>query len=149
MYVCDNGPAQMRGPVLFCEFIPVNNNLCMNIILSVMVADIDKLAIAMGLSQYQKNVLKSNMAAYNFGRLVKRGTVLCAPRAVHSLRMFLCRVFSGQAVDLIGKNKMLVCNQRGVKFLAHGFYRVTVGPYTYYADENGDIVARDSVIQQK
>ncbi len=112
-------------------------------------ADIEKLANAMGLSQYQTNVLKSNSAAYDIARLVKRGSVLCAPRNSHSIFNFLCRVFSGRAVDLIGKNKMLVCNQRGIKFFAHGFYSVPVGPYKYYANENGDVVARNSVVGRR
>ena len=53
-----------------------------------------------------------------------------------------------QGISLIGKNKMLVCNRRGVQFFARGFYSVAVGRYKYYADENGDIISRRAFMQR-
>lgn len=111
-------------------------------------ADIEKLATVMGLSQYQKNILKSNSAAYDISHLVKRGDVLYAPRVTHSFIQSFCDLFIGRSADLIGKNKMLVCNRRGVQFFARGFYSVAVGRYKYYADENGDIISRRAFMQR-
>ena len=111
-------------------------------------ADIDKLATSMGLSSYQKNVLKSNKDAYKLNQLIKHGCVLYAPRATHSISNFVRRILFGRPVDLIGKNKMLVRNQCGIQFFSHGFYSVPIGRFKYYADENGDIVARKNVLQK-
>ncbi len=111
-------------------------------------ADIDKLATVMGLSAYQKNVLKSNQDAYKLNRLIKHGCVLYAPRTTHSMSCFIRRILFGRPADLIGTNKMLVRNQRGIHLFSHGFYSVPVGPFKYYADENGDIVARRNALQK-
>ena len=45
-------------------------------------SDIDKLADVLGLSTYQRNVLKSNPDIYNLSRLIKRGSALYAPRNI-------------------------------------------------------------------
>lgn len=108
----------------------------------IMNIEIDKLASVMGLTQYQTNVLKARPDVYNIRRLVKRGSVLYAPRSIHGVVGFVRRMFYGRPADLIGRDKMLVCNQCGIRFFAHGFYSVPIGPFRYYANDNGDIVAR-------
>lgn len=115
-----------------------------------MKSDIDKLANMMGLSEYQKNVLKSRPDAYNLSRLERRGNVLYAPRVTScGLCGFFNLIFCGRVVDLIGKNKMLVRRMRGIKFFAGGFYSVPVGRgCRYYADDCGNIITRDMLRQR-
>ena len=109
--------------------------------------DIDKLAVALGLSAYQKNVLKSNPGAYKLSGLVKRGGALYAPRIAssHVLLNFIYRLLYGRSADLIGYDKMLVHNQYGIKLFLGGFYSAPIGRFKYYADDKGNIVARNCV----
>lgn len=114
-------------------------------------SDIDKLADVLGLSTYQRNVLKSNPDAYNLSRLVKRGDALYAPRNATSRRFLNClyALFFGRTADLIGKNKMLVRNTRGIEFCAGGFYSAPIGrQYRYYADHCGNIITRETFIRE-
>ena len=111
--------------------------------------DIDKLATILGLSQYQKSVLMANRDAYNMSRLVKRGCALYAPRAAsRNIFDFVRCIFCGRRADLIGRDKMLVRNTRGIDFRARGFYSAPVGRYRYYADDAGNIIARDVFIRE-
>lgn len=87
----------------------------------IMNIEIDKLASVMGLTQYQTNVLKARPDVYNIRRLVKRGSVLYAPRSIHGVVGFVRRMFYGRPADLIGRDKMLVCNQCGIRFLHMDF----------------------------
>ncbi len=114
-------------------------------------SDIDKLATIMGLSNYQKNVLKSHPGVYKLSGLIKRGKALYAPRYVTSNKIlnFLHILFCGKTADLIGNDKMLVRNSRGIEFYAKGFYSAPIGRrYRYYADDSGNIITRDCFIQE-
>lgn len=114
-------------------------------------SDIDKLADILGLSAYQRNVLKSNPDIYHLSGLIKRGNALYAPRNAtsHRLLNFLSILFLGRPADLIGKNKMLVRNSRGIEFCAGGFYSAPIGrQYRYYADDCGNIITRENFIRE-
>lgn len=116
-----------------------------------MKSDIDKLADILGLSAYQRNVLKSHPDVYNLSGLIKRGNALYAPRNAtsHRLLNFLSILFLGRPADLIGKNKMLVRNSRGIEFCAGGFYSAPIGhQYRYYADDCGNIITRENFIRE-
>lgn len=116
-----------------------------------MKSDIDKLADILGLSAYQRNVLKSHPDVYNLSGLIKRGNALYAPRNAtsHRLLNFLSILFLGRPADLIGKNKMLVRNSRGIEFCAGGFYSAPIGrKYRYYADDCGNIITRENFIRE-
>lgn len=140
----------------FCEIKPIKTkSLCIyNLMIkngAGMNSDIDKLADVLGLSTYQRNVLKSNPDIYNLSRLIKRGSALYAPRNISSYKFinFLFGVFFGNHADLIGKNKMLVRNTRGIEFRARGFYSAPVGrQYRYYADDCGNIITRDDFFRE-
>ena len=114
-------------------------------------SDIDKLAILMGLTAYQKNVLKSHPDIYRLSGLIKRGNALYAPRNAtsHKILNFLYILFLGKSADLIGSNKMLVRDTRGIEFCAGGFYSAPIGRrYRYYADDNGNIITRDVFLRE-
>lgn len=114
-------------------------------------SDIDKLADVLGLSAYQRNVLKSNPDAYNLSGLIKRGSALYAPRNAtsHKLLNFLSVIFFGRSADLIGKNKMLVRNTRGIEFRTGGFFSAPIGrQYRYYADDCGNIITREVFMRE-
>lgn len=113
-------------------------------------SDIDKLADVLGLSLYQRNVLKSHPDVYKLSGLIKRGSALYAPRVTTSNKVlnFLHILFFGNSADLIGENKMLVRNTRGIQFCAGGFYSAPIGRrYRYYADDNGNIITRETFLQ--
>ncbi len=112
--------------------------------------DIDKLAVALGLSAYQKNVLKSNPGAYKLSGLVKRGGALYAPRIAssHVLLNFIYRLLYGRSADLIGYDKMLVRNTRGIEFRNGGFYSAPIGRFRYYADDCGNIITRSTFMRE-
>ncbi len=114
-------------------------------------SEIDKLADILGLSTYQRNVLKSNPDVYKLSGLIKRGSALYAPRNMTSNKVlnFLYVLFFGKAADLIGCDKMLVRNTRGIEFCSGGFYSAPIGrKYRYYADDNGNIITRESFMQE-
>lgn len=112
-------------------------------------ADVEKLAKAMGLSQYQQDVLMSNQDKYDMTGLVKRGGVLYAPHLVKTKSIFEIarRALTGDSADLIGQDKMLLRGQRKIKFYAGGFHCVSVGQFKYYADKDGHAVSRDIFLQ--
>lgn len=104
--------------------------------------NIDLLCDTLGLSPYQRDVLKANYEKYDITRLVKRGGVLFAPHA-HRGRLFAAavRLLRGVPADLIGRQKMLLRGQRRVKFYADGFHSVNLGRFRYYADAAGQTVS--------
>ncbi len=104
---------------------------------------LEYLSQTLGLSPYQENHLRLNQHKYNMGRLVKRGGVLYAPHAGRGFIRGIGRVLFGCPADLIGKNKTLLKNQRGIKFCADGYHCVRIGRFTYYADPNGQAVSRE------
>lgn len=108
-------------------------------------ADVEKLAKAMGLSQYQQDVLMSNQDKYDMAGLVKRGEVLYAPHLLKTKSIFEIarRALTGDSADLIGQDKMLLRGQRKIKFYAGGFHCVSLGQFKYYADKDGHAVSRD------
>ena len=111
-----------------------------------MKCNIDTLAHMLNLTDYQANVLKSRPDVYKLSGLVKRGHALYAPRvSSFSFLDILGCIFLGRRADLIGGDKMLVQNTRGIEFFADGFYSAPIGKYRYYADDNGNIVTRDKV----
>ncbi len=114
-------------------------------------SDIDKLANLLGLSSYQRNVLKANPDIYKLSGLIKRGRALYAPRNItsHKILNFLYVLFLGKSADLIGKDKMLVRDSRGIEFCAGGFYSAPIGRrYRYYADDDGNIITRETFIRE-
>lgn len=106
--------------------------------------NIDLLCDTLGLSPYQRDVLKANYEKYDIARLVKRGGVLFAPH-VRRGRLFAvaAQILRGTPADLIGRHKMLLRGQRRVKFYADGFHSVNLGRFRYYADADGQAVSHE------
>ena len=111
--------------------------------------NINQLCELLGLNQYQSGKLKMHSERYNFSRLQKRGGVLYAPYATHGVWQNLMRIFFGTQADLIGKNKVLLQAQRGIKFTANGYHCVRVGRYTYYANGAGQVVSKREFLDNK
>lgn len=101
-----------------------------------------KLCDAMSLNEYQRQVLQTNYSKYNMHGLVKRGGVLYAPYVQHGLWCKFKKILIGRRADLIGENKIIVQNRCGIKFNANGCHCIPVGPYRYYADNNGNAISR-------
>mgnify|MGYP004460721609 CR=1 FL=1 len=113
-----------------------------------MQADIDKLITTLNLTEYQARVLRARHRQYDMTGLVKRGGVLYAPRNSSDGNGIIPRIrraLFGRRADLIGRNKMLLCATRRIKFMADGFHCVRIGQYQYWADKNGQSVSSEYV----
>ncbi len=105
---------------------------------------IDALANNLNLTPYQRQVLKSNRDEYDMTGLVMRGGALYAPRRRKKGMFSRARdMLSGRSADLIGRNKTLLCDVRGIRFYAGGYYSVPVNNDVFYADATGRIISRD------
>ena len=109
----------------------------------------DRLAHNLNLSHYQSNRLKAHYDRYNFSRLQKRGGVLYAPYAVHGFWQYVRRILLGVRADLIGQNRVLLRNQRNIKFCKNGYHSVRVGRQTYYANALGQVVSQQEFLDNK
>lgn len=108
---------------------------------------IDNLAHNLRLTQYQSDMLKSNIDKYNMGRIVKRGGVVYVPYMAHGIFGRIAKIFCGVRADLIGQSKVLIKNKRNIKFCKNGYHYVKIGPYTYYADAYGQAISRDAFLR--
>lgn len=104
--------------------------------------NIEKLCKLLGLSNFQKQQIQDNYEKYNISGLIKRGKVLYAPYKTDDL---ILRFFMGELADLIGEEKMLIQNSRGIEFFAFGYHSLKIGDKKYYADPTGQIVTKKSV----
>lgn len=104
---------------------------------------IDALAQNLNLTPYQRQVLENNYQHYDVTGLVMRGGALYAPRRRVGAFARAREVLSGRSADLIGRNKTLLQNVRGIKFYARGYYSVTTGDSVFYADADGRVISRD------
>ncbi len=105
--------------------------------------DIDMLAQNLNLSPYQRGVLRENYNEYDISRLVVRGGALYAPR--RGKRAIFARardIVLGRRADLIGVDKTLVRNRRGIKLYSGGKYSIDIGQYRLYADSSGRPTSR-------
>ncbi len=104
---------------------------------------IDALAQNLNLTPYQRAVLESNYNHYDVSGLVMRGGALYVPRRRRGGMIGrACDVISGRSADLIGRNKTLLEDARGIKFYAGGYYSVTVDKSVFYADAQGRVISR-------
>jgi hypothetical protein len=70
-------------------------------------------------------MLAQNFHKYNLRRLVKRGEILYAPYKCELSRSFrdaIEKIFFGPRADLIGTDKILVFDRRGIKLRRDGTY---------------------------
>lgn len=108
-------------------------------------SQIGKLAERLRLSPYQAYVLENNCHKYDLSRLVKRGGILYAPylsNGANRFRDVLSRICFGPRADLVGMERILVADQRGVKLYAMGFYSAHKRGMKYYADASGNRINR-------
>ncbi|MDR1360872.1 MAG: hypothetical protein LBJ18_01000 [Rickettsiales bacterium] len=99
-----------------------------------------KLSDLLRLTPYQSYILEQNGEKYNLDRLIKKGVVLYAPyrcTASRGIGDCIAKVFRGPRADLIGSDRILVRDQRGIKLFATGFFSARDGRGKYYADSNG------------
>jgi len=110
----------------------------------------DKAIDKLNLNTYQQHVLFGNPEKYDITGIVKKGVVVFAPlnEQCRCLAEKLTRLFHGPKADLIGENKILATNQRGIKLYSAGFYRAKDedGKH-YYADSNGSHVTHEEFRQ--
>ena len=98
------------------------------------------------LTPYQAYMLEQHGHKYDLDRVHKKGQIMCAPyksNSCYGLRDCYHRVFHGPRVDLIGADRVLVCDQRGVKLYSGGLYhaRDDQGDI-YYADHMGNKLSK-------
>lgn len=93
------------------------------------------------LSPYQSYILQNNSKRYDLSRLQKRGGVLYAPYARDDENL-LVRLLFGPRADLIGADKLLIHNRRGVKIYPTGFFSAYERGIKYFADTNGNRVGK-------
>ncbi len=111
--------------------------------------NINKLAELLNLSPYQTNKLKDYCGRYNMSGLQQRGGVLYAPYLSRGMYGWVMRMLFGARADLIGKDKVLLRSQRGIKFYANGYHCVRVGRHVYYADATGQVVSQHEFMRNK
>jgi len=104
---------------------------------------IERLARNLNLTPYQGYILQQNAHKYNLGKVVKRGALLYAPYKCELARSWadgVAKIFLGSRADLIGPDRILVYDQRGIRLYNSGHYRAVDGYGNhYYADHNGYI----------
>jgi hypothetical protein len=80
----------------------------------------------MKLTPYQMYMLEQNAHKYNLPKIVKQGSVIYAPHKCPSPGSFrdgIKRLVLGEQADLIGPDRMLLMNKRGIKLYKDGSYR--------------------------
>ncbi|MDR1337672.1 MAG: hypothetical protein LBJ73_01430 [Rickettsiales bacterium] len=98
------------------------------------------------LTPYQTYVLENNGMKYDLSRLVKRGDILYAPYLCDDRRgvtEFCARILFGRRADLIGTDRMLVRDRRGIKIYSAGFHSAYKMGVKYYADPMGNRIERN------
>jgi hypothetical protein len=107
---------------------------------------IENIANRLRLSPYQSYILLLHGHKYRLDSLMKRGDVLYAPHHCNlsrDTRDFFEKVLLGPRVDLIGSDRILVADQRGVKLYDTGFFRATDREgRQYYADHHGQRITK-------
>jgi hypothetical protein len=105
-----------------------------------------KISDKLNLTPYQAYVLEQNGDKYELDRLVKRGMVLYAPYRCISRKGFwdkLKKLFLGSRADLIGADRILVKDERGIRLFATGFFTARDTHGKYYADSSGMRISRN------
>jgi hypothetical protein len=85
---------------------------------------IEMLARYLRLTPYQAYILEKNSTKYDFRRLVKRGGILYAPYRCddrRGLAEYCARMLFGPRADLIGADRILASDRRGIRFYPTGF----------------------------
>lgn len=99
------------------------------------------LCTQMRLSAFQCYVIQENWYKYNLQRLIKQGGVLYAPyKCPKPRRLSDCfaTLFHGPRADLIGEDKMLINDQRGIKVYTDGCFSGYKNGVKYYANTFGE-----------
>jgi len=79
---------------------------------------LERISRVMCLTPYQLYMLEINSDKYNLHRLVKCGNLLYVPYKYdlsYGIVGIIKRLFLGRRADLIGPDKLLVFNTRGIK----------------------------------
>jgi hypothetical protein len=87
-------------------------------------SQIAMLSAHLRLTPYQAYILEMNEKKYDLRRLVKRGGVLYAPYLCddrHSVIGYCARMLFGPRADLIGADRVLVRDRRGIRIYPDGF----------------------------
>lgn len=86
---------------------------------------LEQISRTMCLTSYQLYILEMNIDKYDFHRLVKHGDVLYAPYKIKipcNFKEAIKNIFLGRRADLIGTDRLLVFNKRGIKCHRDGNY---------------------------
>jgi hypothetical protein len=78
---------------------------------------LERISRAMSLTPYQLYMLEINADKYDLHRLIKCGDVLYAPYKCergHGFFEWIKKIFRGPRADLIGPDRLLVFNKRGI-----------------------------------
>lgn len=107
---------------------------------------IDKLTQHLNLTPYQMYIVEKNSYKYRMDCLIKRGSVLYAPYKCTLSRSwwdFFEKYIWGPRADLIGADRILVCDKRGIRLYPSGFYIAEDSfGHKYYADPKGYRIRR-------
>jgi hypothetical protein len=111
-----------------------------------MAAHIKDIVDILRLTPYQSYILSENSGIYDMYGIVKRGGVIWIPRKCRLSKDFIDhigKVFRGPRADLIGPDRVLVYNQRGIKLYPSGIFKAydELGHH-YYADHLGHRLSR-------
>jgi len=104
----------------------------------------------LNLTSYQICVIEKNYYKYNLNRLVQQGGLLYAPYRcdyVGNLQDVISKLFCGQRADLIGQDRMLVINKRGIKVYNDGCFSACINGEKYQGDAFGNPIEKSNCIR--
>lgn len=110
------------------------------------ISHVQRLSALLRLTPYQTYILEKNCKKYDFSRLVKRGMVLYCPYLCDDKKRiveYVARLLFGPRVDLVGPDRLIIQDQRGVRVYSSGFYSARRNGLKYYADPVNNRVARN------
>jgi hypothetical protein len=87
----------------------------------------ERIAQSMFLTPYQFYILEQNGYKYDLARIRKKGNILYAPykcKLAHNFRDAVAKMLYGARADLIGPDRILVLDRRGIKIHNDGTYTV-------------------------
>jgi len=95
----------------------------------------------LNLTYYQVCVLEHNFYKYDMGGLVKKGGILYAPYQNDEPSGFydlFVKIIRGRRADLIGADRILIYNQRGIHVYTEGCCLVRRNGKKYHLNAFGD-----------
>ena len=106
--------------------------------------EVERLIDLMRLSPYQAHIIRNFYYKYDLSGLKKTGPVVLAPyrsETCSGLRDSIGRLVMGRRADLIGSDRILAQNQRGIKVYPGGFFKASMSGRRCYADPHGNVIS--------